>query len=210
MPEANVGPLLITKAQVEEVRASLPELPDARHERLRSQYHLSVRDVNVLTRLNAEDDAAGPCLVPRLDGWEYKSDAVDFFEALVRLECAPQVAANWTIHLLPKHLGAAGVPFCHNPIPPVVIAELIHLLSEEMITRTYTGQLIQNPRRNLSCVIWCRHRLSLIAMVSYAYVNGFASRAGSGGASRSCGRCAKASSTLSLMKSLLSRTERLR
>ena len=60
MPEPNVGPLRIAKERIEAVRVALPELPDARHARLSDQYGLSMRDINVLMRLNAEDDTTDP------------------------------------------------------------------------------------------------------------------------------------------------------
>jgi len=137
MPEPNVGPLRITKERIEALRAALPELPDARHARLHEQYGLSMRDINVLMRLNAEDDSTGPAdQVGQHAAYAYFPNAVDYFEALVRLGCEPQVAANWTIHLLPKYLGAANLPFFLNPLPPAVVAELVHMIDEELITRT--------------------------------------------------------------------------
>lgn len=138
MPEPNVGPLRITEERIEALRAALPELPDARHARLRGQYGLSMRDINVLMRLNAEDDTTGPSdQVAQHAAYAYFPNAVDFFEALVRMGCASQVAANWTIHLLPKHLSAAHLPFSLNPLPPAVVAELVHMIDEELITRTF-------------------------------------------------------------------------
>ena len=74
MPEPNVPPLSVSPEDLDTLAASLPELPDARHARLREQYGLSVRDVNVLTRLNAEDDAAPappPGLAPRIGALHY-------------------------------------------------------------------------------------------------------------------------------------------
>lgn len=129
MPEPNLGPLRISPAQIAETLAELPELPDARHARLRTQYGLSVRDVNVLTRLNAEDDeTSSTAPFP---------NAVDFFEEVVRLGCAPQTAANCTIHLLPKHLGSASLLFCENPVPPRGLAALVRALDDDLITRTW-------------------------------------------------------------------------
>jgi len=138
MPEPNVPPLSVSPEDLDTLAASLPELPDARHARLREQYGLSVRDVNVLTRLNAEDDAAPappPGLAPRIGALHYTGNAVVYFEELVRLGVAAQVAVNWTIHVLPKHLGAARIAFCHVPVPPAAVAELVALMDEGYITR---------------------------------------------------------------------------
>src|SRR5579859_2678506 len=54
-PEPDLPPLVISRAWVEELRAQLPELPDARRARYRSKYGLSTQDANVLT----EDKAFG-------------------------------------------------------------------------------------------------------------------------------------------------------
>lgn len=150
MPEPNVGPLRITNDRIEALRAALPELPDARHKRLREQYGLSPRDINVLMRLNAEDDTRGPSAnVAMHANYAYFANAVDYFEALVRLKCPPQVAANWTIHLLPKHLGAMDLPFCLNPLPPAVVAELVHMVDEELITRTFEPLTAESTANSL-------------------------------------------------------------
>ena len=132
--EPNIPPLDVPASQVEALRATMPELPDERHARLCETYGLSIRDVNVLTRVNAEDDAAMPIEWERQAGVEYCASAVDFFEALVRDGIAPQTAVNWTIHHLLKELNAAEVPFCYSPVPPMVLAELIRVVDEQMIT----------------------------------------------------------------------------
>ena len=137
MPEPNVAPLEISPERIEALNSSLPEMPDARHARLREQYGLSIRDVNVLTRLNAEDDASEiTVLGPEHAGRTSHPNAVDYFEALAHFGCEPQVAANWTIHLLPKYLGQAQLTFSLNPVGPAALAELLHILEEQVITRT--------------------------------------------------------------------------
>src|SRR5437667_5257583 len=54
-PEPDLPPLLISRDWVEELRAQLPELPDARRARYIIEFGLSVQDANVLT----EDKALG-------------------------------------------------------------------------------------------------------------------------------------------------------
>src|SRR2546422_6936167 len=48
-PEPDLPPLVISRAWVEELRAQLPELPDARRARYMSEYGLSAQDANVMT-----------------------------------------------------------------------------------------------------------------------------------------------------------------
>lgn len=139
--EPNIPPLEIPKERIKAQIEQLPELPDARHARLRESYGLSVRDINVLTRVNAEDDATPP--PERHAELVYCPNAVDFFEHLVRAGVAPQAAVNWTIHHLLKELNAAGVPFHASPIPPVVVAELISLVDQGTITAKTAHNLLR-------------------------------------------------------------------
>lgn len=141
--EPNVPALILGEEHVEKVRASLPELPDARHARLRTAYGLSARDVNVLVRVNAEDEGKAPPTFTKHAGVTYRPNAVDFFEDLVNQGIAPQQAVNWTIHILLKILHAAGTPFCHSPIPPAVVAELITMVDEATITPRTAQMLLR-------------------------------------------------------------------
>lgn len=132
MPDANLPPLHVPSERVEQMRAALPELPDARHDRLRSEYALSVRDVNVLTRINAEDDVAAGTA----------RNAVDFFEELVRLGCAPQAAVNWTTNELMRVLNAAGISFAECQLPAGVLVELLQLTETGVITAGTARELL--------------------------------------------------------------------
>ncbi|WFD32671.1 hypothetical protein MSPP1_003720 [Malassezia sp. CBS 17886] len=158
MPEPNLPPLHVSQERITAVAATLPELPDARHRRLREEYGLAARDVNLLTRVNAEDDAMGApeseqraaeaCGSPAADSAQSGGDmvlrpnAVDYFEDLVRLGVSAPAAVNWTIQHLPKHLNAAGIAFCHSPIPPRAVAELVSLVDEDVITASTAQTLL--------------------------------------------------------------------
>jgi aspartyl-tRNA(Asn)/glutamyl-tRNA(Gln) amidotransferase subunit B len=54
-PEPDLPPLVISQAWVDDLRARLPELPDARRQRYISEYGISAQNANVLT----EDKALG-------------------------------------------------------------------------------------------------------------------------------------------------------
>ncbi|PKI85229.1 Pet112p [Malassezia vespertilionis] len=144
MPELNLGPLYVDEKRVAVLRAALPELPDARHARLRDQYGLSIRDVNVLTRVNAEDDGvdAPASMRMRNAAYTYHDHAVEFFEVLVQRGIAPQAAVNWTIHHLLRQLNAASIPFKYSPIPPSLLADVIELVEQESITAETAQKLL--------------------------------------------------------------------
>jgi aspartyl-tRNA(Asn)/glutamyl-tRNA(Gln) amidotransferase subunit B len=73
-PDPDLLPLTITEAWIEEVRASLPELPDARKARFVSQYALSPYDAELLTG---------------------RKDVADYFETAVKAHPNPKAISNW-------------------------------------------------------------------------------------------------------------------
>jgi aspartyl-tRNA(Asn)/glutamyl-tRNA(Gln) amidotransferase subunit B len=73
-PEPDLPPLRLDAAFVERVRASLPELPEARAHRFQSQYGLTAYDAAVLTDTRESADA---------------------YEALVGAGVSAKLAANW-------------------------------------------------------------------------------------------------------------------
>ena len=70
-------PVHITLKRIEEIRAQLPELPDAKRDRFCAEFELSSYDADVLTAQRA---------------------LADYFEAVVGQTAAtPKLAANWLI-----------------------------------------------------------------------------------------------------------------
>lgn len=86
MPDANLAPLSVAADEklLEEVRTSMPELPDEQRIRLLETYGLPLRDVNVLMRIGLDDD----------DSNNDAAAAVAFFEEIARGRDA-RVAINW-------------------------------------------------------------------------------------------------------------------
>ncbi len=73
-PEPDLVPFVVNKALIDEMRRSLPELPEARLKRFMDEYKLSEYDADVLT---AEKDVA------------------DYFEECVKQYENPKTVANW-------------------------------------------------------------------------------------------------------------------
>lgn len=88
MPDANLAPLAVAGDErlLDEVRASMPELPDEQRSRLLETYGLPARDINVLMRIGLEDEGA-------VSGDDHVS-AVAFFEQVAQGRDA-RVAINW-------------------------------------------------------------------------------------------------------------------
>ena len=118
-PEPDLPPLLIDPAWVEELRARLPELPDARRARYMRDYGLSAQDANVLT----EDKALG-----------------DYFEQLVAASptadrnARAKAASNLVLNDIARLLKAHAIAVQDNPLTPAAAANLLDLLDANRIT----------------------------------------------------------------------------
>jgi aspartyl-tRNA(Asn)/glutamyl-tRNA(Gln) amidotransferase subunit B len=117
-PDPDLLPLELTQSFVDQCRASLPELPDEKKERLVT--HLGVSDYNAAV-LTAEKETA------------------DYFEALLAACAAQQkktaaevarAASNWVISDLFGALNRAGKPITESPISPDQGAELLTLIAD--------------------------------------------------------------------------------
>jgi aspartyl-tRNA(Asn)/glutamyl-tRNA(Gln) amidotransferase subunit B len=118
-PEPDLPPLLVSHAWVEEIRARMPELPDAKRERFISQYALSAQDADQLTAERA---------------------AADYFEAVVAARPAhdtaarAKAAANWILGDLRRLLNASGIEIAESRIQPTGLAELLELVESGKIS----------------------------------------------------------------------------
>jgi aspartyl-tRNA(Asn)/glutamyl-tRNA(Gln) amidotransferase subunit B len=126
-PEPDLPPLVISREWVEEIRAQLPELPDARRARYKRQYGLSEQDANVLT----EDKALG-----------------DYFE---RVMAASQVSdrkarakkvASWLSEVV-RLLKDRELSLQECPLPPAALANLLDLLDKDRITGTQAKEVLE-------------------------------------------------------------------
>jgi aspartyl-tRNA(Asn)/glutamyl-tRNA(Gln) amidotransferase subunit B len=118
-PEPDLPPLLISSRQVEEIRASLPELPDARRTRYMTNFGLSEQDANVLT----EDKALGDYLEQVLAVSKVKD-----------IKVRAKSASNWLLSDLVRLLKVSSIAIQDCRITPEALANLLDLLDKERIT----------------------------------------------------------------------------
>lgn len=127
-PEPDLPSLLISRDWVEELRAQLPELPDARLARYIDEYGLSAQDANVLT----EDKALG-----------------DYFESVLavsqtrNLKDRAKAAANLVLNDVVRLLKSNSIAVSENPISPVASANLLDLLDKERITGKQAKEVLE-------------------------------------------------------------------
>lgn len=117
-PDPDLPPLVIKAEMVESIRASMPELPDAKKARLMQQYELPAADASLLV-LEAET-------------------AVYFEEALRSLHpLTPKTAkllANWLIGEVFGGLNREGKTIEECPVSPAHLAGLVNQIHEGVIS----------------------------------------------------------------------------
>ncbi|MBP6878810.1 MAG: Asp-tRNA(Asn)/Glu-tRNA(Gln) amidotransferase subunit GatB [Phenylobacterium sp.] len=111
-PDPDLLPLELDPAWVKAIEAQLPELPDAKKARLQSQYGLSAYDAGVLITEQAR---------------------ADYFEAAAKGRDA-KLTANWVTNELAAKLTAGSLDIEDSPLKPDVIAELVALIEEDVIS----------------------------------------------------------------------------
>jgi len=94
-PEPDLLPLIVDRPMQDAIRATLPELPEARRQRLIAEYALSEGDANTLTATRAR---------------------ADIFETEAKKAKSPKRLANLVISELQGRLKAAGIELEDSPI----------------------------------------------------------------------------------------------
>ncbi len=130
-PDPDLLPLVLDDAFLEECRASLPELPDAKRQRYEQGLGLSAYNADILT---AEVDTAA------------------WFEALLAESTAKQgkqgaevakQAANWLTSELFGALNRLGKSLEESPVSPAQAAELLALVADGTISGTISKQVFE-------------------------------------------------------------------
>lgn len=112
-PEPDLVRLHIDEAWKERVRATIPELPDARRDRYMREYGLSAYDAGLLTASKA---------------------IADFFDEAVQAGADPKGAANWITGELLGYLNATGKELKETRIIPAGLAGMLGLIQKGTIS----------------------------------------------------------------------------
>ena len=111
-PDPDLLPLELDPAWVEEIKASLPELPDQKQARFEKEFGLSAYDAGVLV---AEKETA------------------DYFETVADGRDA-KLAANWVTGELFRRLNEAGNEISESPVAATALGGLIDLIGDGTIS----------------------------------------------------------------------------
>jgi aspartyl-tRNA(Asn)/glutamyl-tRNA(Gln) amidotransferase subunit B len=113
-PDPDLLPLEISQNWIDEIKAALPELPQARRDRYVSEFSLSVYDASVLTS---------------------SRETADYFEATVKLLPAQaKLCANWIMGEISGQLNKAGIEIAACPVNPPQLAALLARIGDGTIS----------------------------------------------------------------------------
>ncbi len=120
-PDPDLLPLELTQAYVDDLKARLPELPDAKRQRFMRDYKLSAYDAGVLT---AEKESA------------------DFFEAVAEGRDG-KTAANWVVNELFGRLNKEGLDVTASPVSATQLGAIIDLITSGAISGKIAKDLFE-------------------------------------------------------------------
>ena len=112
-PEPDLPPLVVSEAWIEEVRASMPELPEARRRRFMDEYGLSYEDASQFVS---------------------ERSLADYYERAAAASGNPKGAANWIRSELLRELEASGRRAEESPVAAEELGALVRLIDEGKIS----------------------------------------------------------------------------
>ncbi|RLB08835.1 MAG: Asp-tRNA(Asn)/Glu-tRNA(Gln) amidotransferase GatCAB subunit B [Deltaproteobacteria bacterium] len=112
-PDPDLVPLRIDSDWIEEVRQTLPELPDEKRARFLSEYGLPEYDAEVLTA---------------------SKDLADYFEACVKKYSQPKKISNWIMAELMRELNRENRDIKDCPVSPENLATLLSMIDDGTIS----------------------------------------------------------------------------
>jgi aspartyl-tRNA(Asn)/glutamyl-tRNA(Gln) amidotransferase subunit B len=112
-PEPDLLPLIVSEKWQAEIRATIPELPDAKRARLIEQYNLNGYDADVLTD---------------------SQELADYYESVAKASPDAKMAANWVMVELMGALNGAGLELSASPVSAEHLGGLMKLIADGTIS----------------------------------------------------------------------------
>jgi len=120
-PDPDLLPLELAQAEVDALKAKLPELPDEKKARFMREAGLSAYDADVLTAERA---------------------TADYFEAVAKGRDA-KAAANWVINELAGRLNKQGGEISSSPVSAQQLGQVLDLIAEGIISGKIAKDLFE-------------------------------------------------------------------
>lgn len=119
-PDPDLVPVAPDREWVEQLRATLPELPSAKRRRLKAEWNLTDKELQDLVNANA----------------------VDLVEQTVAAGAPPAEARKWWLNDLSRRATETGVELSELPITPAQVARVVELVAEGSLTNKLARQVV--------------------------------------------------------------------
>ena len=111
-PDPDLLPIILDQEFIDNIKATLPELPDMKRRRFISDFGLSVDDATTLIS---------------------DVEIADFFESVAKVS-EPKLAANWIIHELFAILNRDSLSILESPVSSKNLGKLVSLIADNTIS----------------------------------------------------------------------------
>ena len=125
-PDPDLVPLRIDERWIEEIRQSLPELPDKKKERFIRDYKIPEYDAEILTSTKA---------------------MANYFEECVRLFPEPKTVSNWMMGELLRELKRDDREVDQCPVTSKHLAEMLHMVKDGTISGKIAKEVFETMYR---------------------------------------------------------------
>jgi aspartyl-tRNA(Asn)/glutamyl-tRNA(Gln) amidotransferase subunit B len=127
-PEPDLPPLLLDAHWIESIRASLPELPEAKTRRFIDQYKLKPQEARLLTS---------------------EKVLADYFEVVVAAsKSSPKTVISWIAGEFIRYLNDLNIDAADIPVPAEDLAKLIDMVTDKTLSgnsgKVVLGELFKN------------------------------------------------------------------
>ncbi|MBL8150743.1 MAG: Asp-tRNA(Asn)/Glu-tRNA(Gln) amidotransferase subunit GatB [Blastocatellia bacterium] len=112
-PEPDLPPLTVSTQYIEDISQHLPELPEARRERLQHLYELTMEESMLLTQTK---------------------EMADYYEQVTEASGNARLAANWVLSELLRELKNAGKEITECPVTARDFGDLVKLIADNTIS----------------------------------------------------------------------------
>ena len=122
-PDPDLPPLVISEADLEQLRRELPELPDARLARFINDYDLGADEAVQLTS---------------------QKEIADYYEnAVTKADGETRLTANWINGELMSWLNRCNTAFTDSPVSPTMLGQLVKRIQDKTISGKIAKEVFQ-------------------------------------------------------------------
>ncbi len=112
-PDPDLLPVCVSAELINQIKSSMPELPQEKRTRFNTQYGLNAYDANVLSS---------------------SRDLADYYEAVVKVSKEPKLSANWVMGDLLAAINKENLSITESPIKAQDLGQLLQRITDNTIS----------------------------------------------------------------------------